>query len=331
MFSGKNVLKVLAVVALSAAAIGTVLPVVFHYYWWDNSGVASWVTGLATLGLALVALWQSSQAQQQIEVSNRNVESAEQQAASAAASVQIALEVQKEAIRARADQFAPRVVVFYEQPDPPRVDGSRSGMPASDGLRLLHYDSFEGSQYARGQEFVFPESSSTFLWFTGRAILKNEGASSARVRLPSESVFVAEKSWLSGDLIGTPALVDKGDPGTAILPPGGQAMFRWAAGHSLGEWAEARQDLGSRSPLGDFWLWVTVFESREIGILDTMLAHFKPDVLVPVPGRDAHWMVRDTLDFGQVNPIPTRRNYVHEGQRFEDLSQRDAYYRGETL
>lgn len=302
--------------------------------WWINispSELAAWVTGLGTLVLALVAAIQSRQNGKQLKISDRNVAAAEAQTSIAQESAKAAQNTLQEAIRSRADQFAPRVIAFYEQPQTPLADPFRSSMPGATDLRLLDPKSLARASEAPGQEFIFPESESTFLWFHGRALLINEGNSTARVRLPTESIFVEGRSWLDGRDVAIPALIQEGVTSSAILPPGGIAMFQWAAGHAVKEWASACNDTNRRSPFRDIWLWVTVFDSREVGVVDTMLAHFIPDPVTPVQHRLGHWKVRDVADFGMMHPLPTKRNYVFEGKMTEDLTQRDAYYRGETV
>lgn len=279
------------------------------------------VGSFGTLVLAIAALCQGRRIREQLDLGDRQATTAEGQAKSAMDSANVASQVHREAMRSRVDQDAPGVVVFLERPEPPRIDAQRHGMPNGNEMRLLAPESFERSRLASGSEFVFEQDRNAFLWFYGRGLLVNEGRTSARVRLSGEGRFVEGRSPLAGDeCIKIPVTEGEGLHELAILRPGGFALFEWAGGHTVGDWASARESLSARMPEGSIWFWVVVFDPREMGVIDTQMMHFIPEVVQPVPGREAHWKVANSPDFGPINQLPRRRNYRHEGASTEDVS-----------
>ena len=287
---------------------------------------------MGTVLLAIFAIVQSFQTGKQIDASEMSAdaaamqaETAKQQAKSAAASVSTALDVNREAVRARVDQFAPRVLVHYEKPTGPYLDSTRNSMPGYGEQRLLDTPADAVSDPS-GRHFSFPADRESFLWFRGRAFLVNEGSSSARVRLPAGSRFIDGSSSFSDEHIGLPVLEDDEMGANAILPPGGHALFEWAAGNSVGDWAKKRELPQKPRYTSEIWLWVVVFDYREMGVVDTLVAQFAPELVVQVPGRDGVWTIGEPEHFGTMSKWPTRRNYVHEGHQTEDIGQMRQYF-----
>lgn len=285
------------------------------------------LTGLATLVLAIAAIVQGRHTRQQIALGNRQAELAEKQAKSAQGSAETAVQVYRESIRTRVDQDAPRVVASFEPPYPPLIDAQRRGMPQANELRLLASESLDRADSALGHEFVFDQDRELFLWFHGRGLLVNEGAATARVRLSGEGRFTAGRTPLAdGEIIELPAMEASSHP-FAILPPGGRALFEWAGGHTVGKWADASEHSITPSPHGSIWSWIEIFDPREIGVIDTLMVHFRPEVVHRVRGREGHWRVDPSAEFGPVHPLPTRRNYKHEGAVGADVSQMHDYHK----
>lgn len=291
---------------------------------------------LATVTLAGVALVQAKRIkdqdkridkqgeriEKQIELGNRQAKTAEEQAQSAKDSANSSVGLHREAVRSRVDQGSPEVVVSLEHPQPPQMDHERAGMPRRSEVKLLDPESQQRSRSAVGEDFH--EQGGSFLWFHGRGLLLNEGRTSARVRLSQEGRFIEGSSPLAPDEdIEIPVIEDDDGYPRAVLRPGDRALFEWAYGRTVGDWAQAQRDRGS--PKGSIWFWITVFDTREMGVVDTQLMHFKPEVLEPVPGRDGLWRVPSSQDFGPVYALPRRRGYRHEGAAHEDLSQRDEH------
>lgn len=297
-------------------------------------GWALFVTALGTVGtliLAITALAQGKRIRgqdalihKQAERLERQIALGNRQAASAEASADAAKVLHREAMRSRVDQGAPEVAMFLEHPFPPLIDRHRSGMPQGGQVKLLDPESLERSRPAAGESFIFDAHRSNFLWFRGRGLLVNEGRTSARVRLSQEGRFVEGSTELSsGELVQLPVMEDMGGHPTAIMAPGSRALFEWAHGLTLGDWAQAQENRNSKT--GSLWFWITVFDTREAGVVDTQLVHFRPEVLEAPSGRTGHWAVPDQHDFGPAYPLPRLRGYRHEGANHEDLSQRDEY------
>lgn len=286
---------------------------------------------LATVALAITALRQGKRIKdqdarldEQAERIEKQIALGNRQADSAEASAESAKVLYREAVRSRIDQGAPEIVVFLEHPSPPLVDRHRTGLLQGSQALLLTPGSLERSQPASGETFVFDEQRSNFLWFRGRGLLVNEGRTSARVRVSPEGRFIEGKSDLTrGEQVQLPAIEGSGMNAIAILPPGARALFEWADGLTVGDWAKAQENRNSK--VGSLWLWITVFDTRENGVVDTQVMHFRPEVLDAVSGRTGHWIVPQGRDFGPLYPQPRLRGYRHEGAAHADLSQRDKY------
>lgn len=305
----------------------------------DEITLATWssiVTGLATLVLAIAAICQSRATGKQIDLGERQAKVAEDQANVAKEQLKISLEstktaakVHRESVRGRVDQEAPQVVALLESVQPPLFDIQRSGAPQATELPLLDSESLERAIPAVGHQFVFDRDRSTFLWFYGRGLLVNEGRSSARVRLTGAqggTQFVEGTSELAGgEPVGLPQM-DGGPSSFSILPPGGRALFEWSGGHTVGEWADAVEHQGVPAPTGSIWFWVEVFDMRSMGVIDTLMMHFRPEVVHRVPGAQGTWEVGSQGSFGAIYRLPTVRGYKHEGAGYADTSQMLEYH-----
>lgn len=283
------------------------------------TGIATALSAVGTLVLAIVAVVQGRQMREQIAVSKR-------QATSGETSAQAALDVNEEAMRARIDQAAPRVIAFYERPEGPLVDPQRSQMPYANGLRLLSSDSFSRSTSNIGQEFAFPQDASTFVWFHGKGLLINEGTSSALVRLYGEAEFTEGVNPLDGSLLPIPYLVGDGITAEAILPPGGAAQFRWASGHTVKEWSDAEANPSPPRPGGAIWLTVTVFDAQHTSTIDTLEAVFQPTPITRDARREGIYRLTELDAISAVYVQPTTRGYVHKGATTDIRRNEIAFY-----
>lgn len=293
---------------------------------WTLPDVLNLIASGGTAILASVAVWQGFQTRAQIKLSEKQLDSAKTSADAAVSSAATAAEVQRESVRSRIDQLAPVVVAHYGAPQGPLLDSQRTGMPQASGLRLLDQQSFDRSRDARSQKFVFPQDERSFLWFHGTATLINEGSTTARVRLTKEAKFIDGTSNVDGSRVPLPMPASDGSTTEALLPPAGQAVFLWAEGHAVGEWAKATREVDPPSPYGSIWLWVESFDVRESGVIDTNMAHFHPSVISPSRGEAGIWEVNESSEFGAIYPQPIRRGYRTEGAAHSDLSQMYDYF-----
>ncbi|MBK0419138.1 hypothetical protein JD276_08835 [Leucobacter sp. CSA1] len=285
----------------------------------DIGNLINLLTGLGTLALAFFAFRQARDNRRLIKLGERQAATAEAQAKNSADSVKVALEVQQEAIRARADQDAPRVTVDFSPAIGPLVDGHRDGMPNAGQLRLLDPQSIERSQPLGDRMLAWPRNRDTFIWYRGFAVLTNEGRTSARVRLPSEAVFVEEDDQGSPRLP-LPKTVTFSAMQEAVLPPGAQARFMWGAGKPLHEWIDGHQRFQERPPGSAIWQWIVAFDPRDNGVIDTILALLEPEPVQKVVGEDGAWEARRDASHVTVHVLPIKRGYRFEGAATEDLS-----------
>ncbi len=94
-----------------------------------------------------------------------------------------------------------------------------------------------------------------------------------------------------------------------LLRPGEKALFEWADGHQLKEWAD-KHDQGTPP---DCSLTVVVFDSTEHGVLDRIKVELGARPLEPVHTRQGHWRLADERRTG-VTVWPTQREYRSENQ-----------------
>jgi hypothetical protein len=273
---------------------------------WSYLGTTA--SAACTLVLVAFAVYQLWGMRKQIILNTHAVEAATRAA-------DAAQEAARETARVRIDEQAPRVIALSEPAQwPPRIAKDRRHMPQANDTRMFDAMSLHGSSEAGAEEFIFPEHEEWFMWFAVRGVLINEGRSTARVRLDGEGRFAAGKTDLLPDTeIAEPPVV--GHEGTTylrrehVLRPGEVALFEWAYGHCLKEWAEVHET--GEPPVCE--VHVQVFDSTEHGIHDTIRISLGARPLEPVPGRGGHWRLRQ-VPKPNVVVFPTRREYRSEAQ-----------------
>lgn len=271
----------------------------------------TFVAALATLVLVYFGLKNLHALRRQIDVGQDAATAARESAEAAAASV-------RESARARADDQAPRVIAAMEAPEwPPFVDRMRSGMPGGGEPSLL--TALGQSAVAGAEPFIFDEQRSWFMWFRTRGVLINEGPGTARVRLDGGSArFVAGRSDLIGDdrdVVPPPRV---GAPGAQeyLLRPGDVALFEWAYGHSLADWADASEHQTPSNPRGACFFSITVFDWYEDGSIDYIFVVLEARPIAPVSGRQGHWTLTNSPDDNVgITVYPGRRAYRSESNR----------------
>lgn len=274
---------------------------------------ATLATSAGTLGLAAFAWYQARQAKSQVNLGRDQLDAALD--ASRAAE-----EVHRESIRARIDQFAPRVSVHYGTVGGPYYSSTRMDRAQRDAVV-----SEENMTPAAGKQFVMPRDGGSYIWFYGRALIVNHGDAVARVRLPEQAHFVAGQSALSGEHVNLPSFLEADTVNEAVLAPGQHALFQWSEGRSVSEWAKAAGAPDKPLPEGSVWLWIAVFDDRQDGIIDTLMAHLKPEILTAEQGSTDIWRVAKSKA-QEMAPQPTHRGYRNEGASAANLSQMYDYH-----
>lgn len=283
----------------------------------DMSGVLEVVANLGTFFAALatiVLVYLTSKTlkalHEQIKVGQDAAAAARRSADAARESATAAEDAVREAAKTRIDDQAPRVVVLLEEPEwPPFIDPTRSGMPGGGERTLL--ESMGQAQVAGGPYF-FDEQKSWFLWFRTRGVLMNEGRGTARVRLDGDARFIESPSPLleNAGIVSVPPKVGVASNREYLLRPGGVAVFEWAYGHTLGEWADARQNMNPPNPNGACFLTVTVFDWLSSGVIDHHYILLQARPIEPVRGRQGQWKVLESPDLEVgLTAFPPQRTY----------------------
>lgn len=282
------------------------------------SDIGTFVAAVANVGLVVFAVVQLVLLRRQVTLSQDQTKAAADTVAAARESVEASRAAVVESARVRVDERAPRVVALMESPQwPPLVDNSRSAMPQANELRL--WDSRSVAQSAEASTkgpFVFDKDKHWFMWFRVNGVLVNEGASTARVRLDGEAHFIEGSTSLlpAEHAIPTPPSVGTPDRKEYLLRPGEAALFEWAFGHTLEEWADAYENADPPNPYSYGQLVVTVFDYFEHGVVDYIYIETGGRPLLPVPGARGQWMVpheKTDVDLG-MTVYPTRRTYRTE-------------------
>lgn len=279
----------------------------------NAADIATLAASTGTLVLAGVALYQACQAKAQIRLSAKQLKAAEKAATEAS-------DVHREAVRSRVDQFAPRIAIHYGAVSGPHYSNSA----LTRDQRIEELDSYEPTS-AVGKNFALPKDEERYIWFSGRALIVNDGDVAARVRLPVEATFISGHSSIAASNVQLPPFRETGVFDEAVLPPGRHALFEWSDGRAINDWAAAAEGPGRRLPGGSIWLWTVIFDTRSDGTIDTHMALFEPELLSAVQGMTDVWQVAGSA-VGAINSLPFRRNYRSEGAHAEDVSQMHEYH-----
>ncbi len=271
--------------------------------------LATAISALTAVIFVIFGVYQLIKLRTQVILTSDSVDAAKRAA-------DAAQEAARETARVRIDEQAPRVLVVMEHAQwPPRISRNRTRMPQANEVRMFDTQSLHGAAEAGTYDFIFPEQEQWLLWFIIHGVLINEGHSTARVRLDGEAHFIeGESTLVPGVKIPCPPIV--GSPQGAgyiarehLLRPGEAALFEWAEGYQLKDWA-ARHD---EPDLPHNNLQVTVFDSTEYGVLDRIRVELGGRPLEPVPSRQGHWQITSDRHVS-VNVWPTQREYRSETQ-----------------
>lgn len=264
-------------------------------------------------GAARTAAKQLPELQKQVEINAAQAKAADEQVVLAQEMLKAATAAVREAARARTDERAPLVVALLEAPKwPPLIDAKRDRMPYGNELRLLDHGSVAQAEAASPTRvFARNGERNGLMWFQTRGVLINEGATTARVRLDDDAQFVEA----------TTAKRER------LLRPGEVALFEWGAGHTIAEWADAREKPDPPNPLGACFLTITVFDSFEQGIFDHIYVVMsgRPIVSVDDSFDEVRLASRESEAEMGVTVFPTRRTYRSDGARRDPLPWDSTY------
>lgn len=305
--------------------------------WFTSPGWSGWatiagvLTGAGTVVLAIAAILQGRAAKDQLKLGNEQARIAGEQlkhsqdaAKSAAEAADAAALVQRASERARADQGAPRVAVYFDDPSMPTHVSSAPDpglTPAQKyrELRLKWAEDNESSSLRR--EFTLPKDAAELIGVSGAGWMKNEGDTVARVRLPYQAWFSNKDEEYRGFAQGP----RHDGVAEAVVNPGATVSFRWLDIVPLRHWVQASKRPGLPVEGDSIWLWTVIFDRREVGVIDTVLAKVQLNGVRPVEGSSERWEFEGAGKL-KTYVLPTRRNYRTEGAETEDVSQMYEYY-----
>ncbi|WP_143661680.1 hypothetical protein [Streptomyces sp. st170] len=276
----------------------------------DAADLGTALAAIATLVLVGFGVRQLIALQKQVELGQQATDAA----VTAAEAAQRAV---LETARTRIDEQVARLVVISEDPQwPPLRNPLISSMPAGDESRLFDSLTLHGSPEVGTDDLIFPQDANQLMWFVVRGVVTNEGRSTARIRLDGEGRFIEGTSNLiPGEHVEVPPVVGgwQGNPSYLftehLLRPGKSALFEWAAGCTIAEWAELHDQ---PTPAGGF-IYLKAFDSAEHGVVDSVKVEVQGRPLQPVPQRDGHWALSSPQHRHMgVVVWPTQREYRSE-------------------
>ena len=282
------------------------------------SSIGTFVAAIANVGLVVFALVQLFLLQRQVKLARDQTKAAAETVTAARESVEASHAAVVESARVRIDERAPRVVALMEAPQwPALVDKTRRGMPYANELRLWDHRSVaQSSEASPAEPFVFDRDKDWFMWFRANGVLVNEGSGTARVRLDGEAHFIEGRSSLirTDRNILSPPSVGTIDRNEYLLRPGDVALFEWAYGHTLEEWADAYENPNPPNPNGASTLTITIFDYFEHGVVDYIYIETGGRPVIPVPNTRGQWTVpHEQAEVEQgMTVYPTRRTYRSE-------------------
>jgi hypothetical protein len=283
--------------------------------------LGTFIASVANIGLVIFALVQIMLLRRQVGLAEHQTDAAVKTVEVAHESVEATRAAVLETARVRIDEQAPRVIALMEAPQwPPLVDRHRSSMPGGGEPRLFDPGSLRRTSVpTHDGHFVFPRDQGWFMWFKVRGVLINDGRSTARVQMGGEYVFVEGMSPLvpAAGEIKVPACIGVpiGTTAEYLLRSGEVAMFEWAFGRNLAEFADAYQHQDPPNPYATGFQTISVTDGFEHGIIDSIFVEAVIRPIHPVPGTMGQWRipadVKD-VDMG-VTVYPTHRTYRSEG------------------
>lgn len=298
------------------------------------SYIGTFVASVGNLGLVLFASIQLIFLRRQVKVAQDQVDVATRAMGVASESATAANEGVVEALRARIDDRAPRIVVVMESPQwPPLVD--RAGCAVLSNSTAMHRKTKQSYEASAEVPFYLQEHQNWALWFRVRGLVINEGEGTARVRLDDGAYFVESSSPFlpTAGLVQVPPLVGSIDRQEYLLRPGDYGVIEWDCCGDLGVWASAYQNLDSMRRSGVCVLTISIADSFEQGIVDTIFVEVFGRPLEPIKRVADQWRVRRNLEEAQigVKVYPTQRVYWTESGRVAVPSWGPTYLRSHEL
>lgn len=194
----------------------------------------------------------------------------------------------KEALYARIDQQAPRVIALL---DAPVIGGVQSPGELS---------------WKSDYEAVVPRDKDNRMYVGVTGTLINEGKGTARISLNGYADWISEEDdepLLTGPL---PKF-----SGEHILRPGEQIRFHWSDSHTIEEWTDSFLNASPPNPRGACFMEIIVHDYFKEGVVDHIFLEMSGRPLVPVDGDNGHWKVPDKPEFAAVS-YPIERAHLRE-------------------
>jgi hypothetical protein len=164
----------------------------------------------------------------------------------------------QEAVRARADQRAPRIIAILAPTEwPPYAPPGQAAGEQAHSMPV-------------GRRFTVPREDNTPIMLRTDGLLRNEGASTAVVQLHGRAVFYAGQSPFARSSHPGFELPPHLGGGRYALAPGETALFRFDDWRPLGEWRKAWQRKEEAPPESKLFLNISASDQFDDGIVDEL-------------------------------------------------------------
>lgn len=210
-----------------------------------------------------------------------------------------------EAARTRIDARAPRpTVLLFEVDWPGLVHTGLNRVPGGDQPSLFASVNVHGSEVLKPNEttFTFPKDENYLLWFTCTGVVVNEGNATCEVRFPCDAKIDSETTHFDQLADYRQVTMFQGQAFAQsqplILPPRSGAVFRWAAGRPLKDWAAAHGDPAFFGRHGAVSLTLISRDFIEDGVVDYLYVSVNGRPLEPIPGEGMRWRVAEQPRMG---------------------------------
>ena len=205
-----------------------------------------------------------------------------------------------EATRARIDDSAPRVIVLLQQFDKqPNYRADRDSEPPTGEA---YWDpTWLHSAEQELAEFSGDSTTGGWLYFRCGGTIMNEGSVTAKVRFEGTARMVPA----------TNQGVEELPNGNWALAPGARSTFEWYAGHSRGDWIDAKASPNPSNLRGTVQLTVLVDDPRG-AVADHIFIRGNGYPIEPVPSQPSRYQLSG--DAPAANVYPTQRTYRAMGE-----------------
>jgi hypothetical protein len=260
---------------------------------WANVGVA-----VGTVALAATTAWMASKTRSMADATGDAVEVSREELRLAANALAVTQNQTREAIRARVDARAPRVVVALQPRGWPPFSE-----PPWQSSAMPNGTTRPARQLVPGDRFVYPQDAGRRIWFSNELIVRNDGATTAFIN-PQKSEHEDRVMFRSGGVLMGGARADS-ILARYTLAPGAEGIIEAVTSRTVEQMVNAWGNwTGVWAPGATMHVRLTVLDQFEDGTTDGIDVELISYALRPVEGNAGGWEVR-AIEDSMTDSAPT--------------------------